>query len=634
MILIMIQPTPDSAAHTFPSATAPESARPFQFSMPGATRGGWIGQLAGAAGGSIERLLALRGLDDVYARVKGLPGRQSAGEVSSQQFISDVLKDLRITYDHCESELARIPKRGPVIVVANHPFGGIDGIILADMLTRVRPDVKIMGNHMLGRIPELRDLFYFVDPFQGENAKQRNLASLRQCLRHLSGGGLLAMFPAGEVSSLNLKQREVSDKPWTTMVGRMVTRTGASAVPIFFNGRNTACFQLAGLIHPRLRTALLPRQLLRMKNRTVDVRVGSVINGRRLKEMESEDSITAYLRHRTYMLRHRGAGEVAAMAAASPSATPRVMKPVVSIGDISTITREIDAIAADRHLIEEGDYQVLLVHPEQAPQLMRELGRVREITFRAAGEGSGKSIDLDHFDSHYQHLIIWNRAKRELVGAYRLGQSDQIIAERGIAGLYTYELFDYRPELLARLGPALELGRSFVRSEYQRSFSPLLLLWKGIGKFLVANPRYRYLFGPVSISGAYQSNSVRLMVQFLQLHHGDAGSAALVSARTPFVGAKTRGWDDRRFSSLARDEADLSDLVADLETDQKGVPVLVRQYIKLGAKFLSFNVDHAFNDCVDGLIIVDLVKAEKKAMDRYLGKDGFASFLAHHAAAV
>jgi putative hemolysin len=297
---------------------------------------------------------------------------------------------------------------------------------------------------------------------------------------------------------------------------------------------------------------------------------------------------------------------------------------------------EIDALPPDQRLVEADDNLVVIARAEQIPAAIREIGRLREITFRAAGEGSGKGLDLDQFDPHYLHLTVWNRPRREVVGAYRLGLTDRILAERGVAGLYTYELFDYRRDMLDRLGPALEMGRSFVRAEYQRSFTPLLLLWKGIGRFVVDHPQYRYLFGPVSISGAYQSMSVQLMVQFLRLHHGATADPALpsqVTARTPFVTSRARGWDDRELRALAADEDALSDLVADLEVDQKGLPVLIRQYLKLGAKFLSFNVDRAFGDCVDGLILVDLPNADRKVTERYLGKEGLASYLAHHRAA-
>jgi putative hemolysin len=375
------------------------------------------------------------------------------------------------------------------------------------------------------------------------------------------------------------------------------------------------------LLHPGLRTALLPRELLNKGGRTIDVRVGGMIPARKLKEFETDEGLTEYLRQRTYMLRHRGAGEVAA---AGPSSGAKVMRPVVPIGDVSVMAAEIEALPAGKKLVEQDDLQVVIAGAQEIPSVLREIGRLREITFRAAGEGSGKSIDLDQFDSHYLHLAVWNRAKREVVGSYRLGRSDRILAERGVGGLYTYELFDYRRELLDRMGPALEMGRSFVRAEYQRSFSPLLLLWKGIGRFLVEHPQYRYLFGPVSISGAYQSASVRLMVQFLQMHHGDAEGQRLVSARSPIVAPADRGWDDQRSSALLPDEAALSDLVGDLEVDQKGVPVLIRQYIKLGAKFLSFNVDRSFGDCVDGLILVDLLRTDPKVLGRYMGKEGVA----------
>ena len=592
--------------------------RLFRLRLP--WKGRVLGRLAAVAGFSFERLTALSGINDIYRRA-------SREGDSSREFLAEVIRDLRMSCDVTAEDLERIPKKGPVVVVANHPFGAVDGIVLAELLARVRPDVKVMGNYLLGRIPQLKDLFIFVDPFGGEGAARSNVGAMRQAVKWLESGGLLMVFPAGEVSSLDWKKREVTDKAWMPMVGRMVRRTGAAVVPVFFNGRNGLMFQLAGMVHAKLRTALLPRQVLNKRDGRIDLRIGSVIPARQLKRIEGDVELTEYLRRRTYVLKHRGAGEVATMA----TAVPRVMRPVAGIGDVSALAREIELLPAEQKLVEAEENIVVIGRAEQMPAMMREIGRLREITFRSAGEGTGKSLDLDQFDSHYLHLMVWNRARRDLVGSYRLGRSDQILAERGVAGLYTYELFDYQREMLEKMGPALEMGRSFIRAEYQRSFTPLLLLWKGIGKFLVDHPWYRYLLGPVSISGAYQSVSVRLMVQFLQLHHGAAAGTARVNARTPFVAGRMRGWDEREISSLAKDEDELSDVVADLETDQKGVPVLIRQYLKLGAKFLSFNVDHAFGDCVDGLIVVDLVNAERRMTERYFGKEGLAHYLAHHA---
>ena len=617
----MIQPRSGTAAYANGTDVEGTGGRLFRLGLP--SKDGMIRNLAALARGPVERLLGLEGLDGVYRRAAQTRDRRA--------FLDEALKALGVSHNLCDPELERIPRKGPVVVVANHPFGAIEGVVLAHALTQVLPDVRIMANYLLGRIPEMRELFVFVDPFGGEGAAGHNLGGLRQCVEHLRQGGLLAMFPAGEVSSLDLRRREVTDKPWTPMAGRLARRAGASVVPVFFNGRNGAVFQVAGLLHPSLRTALLPRELLNKGGRTLDVRVGGVIPARKLKEFQTDEGLTDYLRQRTYMLRHRGAGEVAV--AAGTMNGGKVMRPVVQIGDVSALAAEIEALPAGQKLVEQDDLQVVIGSAEQMPAVLRELGRLREITFRAAGEGSGKSIDLDQFDSHYLHLTVWNRAKREVVGAYRLGRSDRILAERGIGRLYTYELFDYRRELLDRMGPALEMGRSFVRAEYQRSFSPLLLLWKGIGRFLIEHPEYRYLFGPVSISGAYQSASVRLMVQFLQMHHGDAEGQRLVSARSPFVAPAVPGWDDRRFSTLVRDEDDLSDLVGDLEIDQKGVPVLIRQYIRLGAKSLSFNVDRSFGDCVDGLILVDLLRTDTKVLSRYMGKEGVARLHERHSAA-
>lgn len=595
------------------------AGRLFRLKLP--WKGRVLGKLASVAGSSLERLTALSGLNDIYRRA-------SRGGESSREFLAKVIKDLRVSADVSAEDLERIPRKGPVVVVANHPFGAVDGIVLAELLARVRPDVKVMGNYLLGRIPELRDLFIFVDPFGGEGAARSNVGAMRQAVKWLESGGLLMVFPAGEVSSLDWRRREVTDKQWTPMVGRMVRRTKAAVVPVFFNGRNGAVFQIAGLVHAKLRTALLPRQVLNKRDERIDLRVGSVIPARQLQKIPGDVELTEYLRKRTYVLKHRGAGELAAQTT-SPL-TPRVMRPVVAIGDISAVAKEVEALPLEQKLVEADENLVAIGRAEQMPMMMREIGRLREITFRSAGEGTGKSLDLDQFDSHYLHLMVWNRQRRELVGSYRLGQTDRILAERGVAGLYTHELFEYERGMLEKLGPALEMGRSFIRAEYQRSFTPLLLLWKGIGKFAVEHPWYRYLLGPVSISGAYQSVSVRLMVQFLQLHHGAADGAARVNARTPFVAGRMRGWNDREISALAKDEDELSDVVADLETDQKGVPVLIRQYLKLGAKFLSFNLDHSFGDCVDGLILVDLVNAERRMTERYLGKEGLGKFLEFH----
>ena len=297
------------------------------------------------------------------------------------------------------------------------------------------------------------------------------------------------------------------------------------------------------------------------------------------------------------------------------------MEPIAPPGPAALLSEEVSALAPARMLVKSGDLAVYATPAAEIPRLLREIGRLRELTFRAAGEGTGKSCDLDGFDPHYLHLFVWSEKKREVVGAYRLAPTDSALPD----GLYTATLFRYDRTFLNRVGPALELGRSFVRAEYQKSFAPLLLLWKGIGKYVARNPRYKVLFGPVSISNQYQSISRRLMVSFLERHALLKDWAPLVSVRTPFAATRSNDLPESGF-----DIEDLCDVVSDIEPARAGVPVLLRQYLKLGGKLLGFNVDPNFSNALDGLILVDLTKTGPKLLERYLGKDEATKFLAFH----
>ena len=299
----------------------------------------------------------------------------------------------------------------------------------------------------------------------------------------------------------------------------------------------------------------------------------------------------------------------------------RAPEPIAPAEDAALMAAEVEGLPPDRLLGRNGDLQVRYAHAAEIPHLLREIGRLREITFRAAGEGTGRARDIDLFDSYYLHLFVWNGATNELVGAYRLGLADDIVTSFGRRGLYTWSLFRYRRQLLARLGPAIELGRSFVRAEYQRSYSPLLLLWKGIGHFVAAHPRYRVLFGPVSISGDYETTSQQILVEFLRRNNALPELARFVRPRRPF-GA----------SGNITPPADLdavSELVSSIEKDGKGIPVLLRQYLKLGGRILGFNVDPQFNNALDGLIMVDLDETDPHVLAKYMGRAEAARFIAY-----
>ena len=296
----------------------------------------------------------------------------------------------------------------------------------------------------------------------------------------------------------------------------------------------------------------------------------------------------------------------------------------------ATLQAEIDALPPDQRLVDRGRFHVYCARAGQIPWALQEIGRLRELTFRAVGEGTGRCSDIDLFDAFYLHLFVWDAHAASIAGAYRLGLVDEILARHGKRGLYTHSLFKYRTRMLDSLSPAIELGRSFVRAEYQRSFAPLLLLWAGIGRFVERSPQYAVLFGPVSISARYAPASRRLMVEYLSAHSADTRLAREVRPRRPFrAGARTAAPNAAMSAPGSIDE--LSRRIAQIEHDGKGVPVLLRQYLQLGGRLLGFSLDRDFADTLDGLIMVDLREVEEAVLARYMGKRGAAAFRAYHA---
>jgi len=296
----------------------------------------------------------------------------------------------------------------------------------------------------------------------------------------------------------------------------------------------------------------------------------------------------------------------------------------------ATLQAEIDALPPDRRLVDRGRFHVYCARAGQIPWALQEIGRLRELTFRAVGEGTGRCSDIDLFDAFYLHLFVWDAPAAAIVGAYRLGLVDEILARHGKRGLYTHSLFKYRTRMLASLSPAIELGRSFVRAEYQRSFAPLLLLWAGIGRFVERSPQYAVLFGPVSISARYAPASRRLIVEYLSAHSADPRLARYVRPRRPFRDRARTAVPDAPISAPGSID-ELSRRIAQIEPDGKGVPVLLRQYLQLGGRLLGFNLDRDFADTLDGLIMLDLREVEEAVLARYMGKRGAAAFRAYHA---
>ena len=319
---------------------------------------------------------------------------------------------------------------------------------------------------------------------------------------------------------------------------------------------------------------------------------------------------------RPYRASRPPAGEVAAVIEEVPKAT---------------LQAEIDALPPDRRLVDRGRFHVYCARADQIPSGLQEIGRLRELTFRAVGEGTGRSVDIDPFDAFYLHLFVWDARAGAIAGAYRLGLVDQILARHGKRGLYTHSLFKYRSRMLDSLSPAIELGRSFVRAEYQRHFAALALLWAGIGRFVERSPQYAVLFGPVSISARYATVSRRLIVEYLSAHHTHHRLAGAVTPRRPFPAHPRTAAASRPRSVTSESIDELSRRIAQIEHDGKGVPVLLRQYLELGGKVLGFSLDRDFGDVLDALLMVDVREVEEAVMARYMGERGAATFRAYHA---
>ncbi len=529
--------------------------------------------------GFVERLLQLDRVRDVWRRAMD----RGAGSIHER-----VMDELELRLEAL-GDLESIPRQGPLVVVANHPFGIVEGPALGALLERVRPDVMFVTNSLLAELPELRDRIFAVNPFG--RAAHENTAAIRGALRHLRSGGALVVFPAGEVSAMRAPLGFVSDSTWQPMAARLAMKTSAKVLPVFFAGGNRPRFQLAGLVHPSLRTMMLASEMLARRKQTIRVVVGQPLEAAKFR---SAEGFTEHLRSCTYALAKR--------IRQAPVAPPMAA---------GALRSEVNGLTP---ILEAGDYRVYLEPAARIPVALEEIGRLRELTFRSAGEGTGRARDLDEFDPHYWHLFVWHQPSSEIAGSYRLADGAQV---RGT--MYCRTLFHFPKQWDQISTQGAELGRSFVRVTYQRDFLPLLLLWKGIGRFVLDRPHLRYLYGPVSISADYTPATRAIIAgYFSKWREG-------VRPRNPLTMALA-WWPGARLSTTAKDLDSLGKHVAELEPDGKGLPVLLRQYANLGGEILCMNVDPRFGNTLDGLVLVDLRRVPTRMMQRYFGPEGVQRF--------
>ncbi len=545
---------------------------------------------------AIMKLLKLDGINDAYS---------SAKEKSGVDFADHILEEFGISYELSETDLANIPKTEPFILISNHPYGGIDGIILMSIISKIRPDYKMVANYLLKQIPALADRFIVVNPFENIGEKGTNIKGVKQILEHLKTSPL-GIFPAGEVSAMRLNNLKIADKKWEPGVGKIIAKAGVKVIPVYFSGHNSLAFNLMGLLHPNLRTIKLPSEMFNKTKSNIKLRIGKPIPFKELANTDS-DKLLNFLRAKTYAL---GASEENTKKIKFKLNLRKLSKPeeIIEAVNPAHLNSEINGLKPEDHLFNYENLEVYISNYEDIPLVMREISRLREIVFRSVGEGTNHSSDTDEFDVYYKHLFIWDKEAQKIAGSYRLGEGDKLFKKFGVKGFYLSQLFKMRKEMHPMLFQSLELGRSFVALEYQRKPASLMLLWKGIHMYLKANQeRFLYMVGPVSISNSFSNLSKDLLVSYIRHNHWDNQIAKWIEPKKRFhYKSKTEG----KYLLLQKHSEDiklLDNFIGEIEGNQKlKVPILVKKYLKLNGKIVSFNVDPLFNDSLDGFLIVEV----------------------------
>ena len=526
----------------------------------------------------------------------------SIAHLKGMDFVDALISSLEIDYEVKPEELERLPKKGPFIIVANHPFGGIDGMLLVKILQKHRPDIKVMANFILNKFEPVSEYMLPVNPFERHKGARSSIAGVKAALEQLEKGGVLGIFPAGEVSSYNEDNYGIADREWQYPAMKMIKKARVPVVPVYFKGTNSRLFHLLGLIHPTLRTVRLPAEVFNKKNKTIQIRVGSPVSVKEQDDFSDISTFGRYLRARTYAL-----GSVLEVKKFFRPRINRGRKPETIINplDPAMIADEVEKIREDYSLFSSDQFDVFCTPSTEIPHIMTELGRLREITFRAVGEGTNRSMDLDEYDLYYNQLFVWDNQEQRIVGAYRVGKGQEILRRYGIKGFYLQSLFRMNRRMLPTLKQSLELGRSFVIQEYQRRPMPLFLLWKGLLYFMLKHTEYRYLIGPVSISNNFSQFSRGLIMRYIMEHHWDAKLARYVRPRMRYnvPGYKA---DEEIILEAADDLNKFDRFIKEVEPNDYTMPILLKRYLKINGKIIGFNLDPKFSDALDGMLVLDL----------------------------
>ncbi|WP_312822069.1 lysophospholipid acyltransferase family protein [Epilithonimonas sp.] len=530
------------------------------------------------------------------------------------QFFDEFIREQELSYIVFEEDLAKVPKTGPFIIVSNHPLGALDGILMCKILLRVRPDFKVMGNFLLSKIKPMQPFVISVNPFEGRKDAFNSSSGMRETFKHLEEGGCIGIFPAGEVSNKNNEYGEVLDRPWGKIALKIIKKAKVPVIPMYFHATNSKMFYNVSKLHPDLQTLMLPAEMMRKRDKPIRIRIGKPISVKQIEEEETIEELGDYLYNKVYMLksyyeRRKSITEklkLPNMSLKLPlQKQNNIVQNIIDETPVEDIVNEIEKLklTENKKLFSHGDYDVFFTKSEEIPSIMREIGRQRELTFRAIGEGTNLPFDLDEYDNHYHHLFLWDNAGKKLVGAYRMALGSEVMKKHGIDGFYTSSLFEYDTELQPFFRKVIEMGRAYISIEYQQKPFPLFLLWRGIVHVCLRNPEHKFLMGGVSISNKFSEFSKSLMIEFMRSHYYDSAVAQYIHPKNEFKVVMKERDKALFFEDMDADLNKLDKIIDDLEPELR-LPVLIKKYIKQNAKMIAFNVDPNFNDAIDGLMYI------------------------------
>ena len=565
-----------------------------------------LGHILKVAAPLLDSLLGINKLRNIYLsnNLSGLP---------KQEFSEKLLNVLGINVIGAQGVTSKIPQEGPCIVVCNHPYGMIEGVIIAKLLTNYRKDTKVMANVGLKIFKEIEEYFIFANPLKPKAAI--NTSAIKQCFKHINNDGLLVVFPAGRVSFFQSDKQRITDAEWNRLAAQLALKTQAPLLPVFISGENSPAFHNLGRIYYRFRLLMLVRELLKIQKSTISLSAGNLLTSKLLGKFDQTVDVNDIARLQCYLNDER---YITPWQDDNQSAQLKAIMPNV---DKIKMTNELSNLPSEQHLVDFKNYSVYYGYQQQIPNCVAEITRLREITFRTLNEGSGEPCDTDKFDATYMHLFIYDHKNEEIIGAYRIGQTDLLLKNNDISALYLSQMFNFEPSFINQQQPCLEMGRSFIVEEHQGSYHGLLLLFKGIGVYMAQNPRYRTLYGTVSLSKLYDPRSVAI------IDHTMVNNKDGVNANTPFdnkIHPEFTDFINNRTLNIEQ----VSTLVMGIETDKKDLPILLKQYHKLGAQFHCMGIDSNFNHTPGLLLSVHLPSAPEKLLKLYLGdkKDNYVNY--------